>query len=154
VPYFQPVIGALPAYPHLVRLIYFVQIIQLMLAFYLGYRLNVSAFRLVMTAIVLQVVYGLLIYYFVFRAPPLIDIPGVSIFDLFRLEKERWLPDLIQWLGRQLGRPFRFVTDDAYFVVMMNGGFFVTLGALLAGSVFSNAVSGRRIRQATYVRPR
>lgn len=135
------------------KLIYFVQLVQLMLAFYLGYRLNVSAFRLVITAMALQAVYGLLVYYFVFRAPPLIEIPGVSIFDLFRMEKERWLPDMIQWLGRLLGRPFRFVVDDAYFVVMMTGGFFVTLGALLAGSVFSNAVSRRRIRQASYVRP-
>lgn len=135
------------------KLIYFVQLVQLMLAFYLGYRLNVSAFRLVVTAMALQAVYGLLVYYFVFRAPPLIEIPGVSIFDLFRMEKERWLPDMIQWLGRLLGRPFRFVVDDAYFVVMMTGGFFVTLGALLAGSVFSNAVSRRRIRQASYVRP-
>jgi len=136
-----------------VKLIYFVQLLQLLLAFYLGYRLNVSAFRLVMTAILLQAIYGLLVYYFVFRAPPLLDIPGVTIFDLFRLEKERWLPDLVQWLGRLLGRPFRFVTDDAYFVVMMTGGFFVTLGALLAGSVFANAVSSRRIRKAEYIRP-
>ncbi len=135
------------------KLIYFVQLLQLLLAFYLGYRLNVSAFRLVMTAILLQAIYGLLVYYFVFRAPPLLDIPGVTIFDLFRLEKERWLPDLVQWLGRLLGRPFRFVTDDAYFVVMMTGGFFVTLGALLAGSVFANAVSSRRIRKAEYIRP-
>lgn len=135
------------------KLIYFVQLLQLLLAFYLGYRMNVSAFRLVMTAILLQAIYGLLVYYFVFRAPPLLDIPGVTIFDLFRLEKERWLPDLVQWLGRLLGRPFRFVTDDAYFVVMMTGGFFVTLGALLAGSVFANAVSSRRIRKAEYIRP-
>jgi hypothetical protein len=135
------------------RLVYFVQFVQLMLAFGLGYRMNVTPFRLVMTAIGLQVVYGLLIYYFVFRAPPLIDLPGVTIFDLYRLEKELWLPRLIEWLGRQVGHRFRFPVDDAYFVVMMTGGFFVTLGSLLSGSIFSNAVSGRRVKQARYVRP-
>lgn len=134
------------------RLVYIVQLVQLMLAFYLGYRINVTAFRLVMAAILLQALYGLLIYLFVYRAPPLYDIPGVTIFDLFHLEKELWLPRAIEWLSGLLGKPFRFVTDESFFVVMMTGGFFFTLGGLLSGSVFSNAVHGQRLRRASYVK--
>jgi hypothetical protein len=117
------------------KLIYFIQLVFLTVAFLYGYRYHISPVKVVVFALVSELLYGLLVYNLYYTWDVL------SIFDLNKLDKELWLARLIQWGGRQVGQRVRFYFfDSVWWNITLTGGFVVTLITTLAGDVVSRVV--------------
>lgn len=110
------------------RLIYFIQLLSLMWAFWYGYQRYREPFELVAGALGIQLVYGVVIYSLYWYFDNLI-----SVFDLLDVEKERWLPRFISWLSRHFHRGIQWRIDALYIVVSLTGGYFITLLFVLGG---------------------
>jgi hypothetical protein len=117
------------------KLIYFIQLVFLTLAFIYGYRFHLTPVKVVIFALVSELVYGLLVYNLYYNWDVL------NIFDLNKIDKELWLGKLIKLAGKQMGHKVSFyVFDSVWWNVTMTGGFIVTLITTLAGDVVSRVV--------------
>ncbi|MDX2061977.1 MAG: hypothetical protein SFY70_02875 [Bacteroidia bacterium] len=121
------------------RLVYFIQLLALTLAFLYGYWKYLTPWRLVISALVLQLLYGLVVFHLYYTWDVL------SVFDFNRLDKETWLMDLILWLGKLFGnRPRILVADHTWWCTMFTGGFLVSLNTILLGGLFARVLHATR----------
>lgn len=117
------------------RLVYFIQLVFLTLAFLYGYRNYLTPLRLVVISFTLQVLYGLLIYVLYYH------LGVLTIFDFNRMDKETWLLDLIIEAGKANGtKPPIFIADRSWWSIMITGGFLSTLLTILSGGLLSRMV--------------
>lgn len=147
------------------KFIYVLQLIFLVLPFVMGYRMALSPFRIVLIALVNELVYCSLLYVLYFKGQQVVAIYEsllglfttvtpytadiIDVFDLYRLEKELWLFNFISWMAKLMGNSLRlYVADTAFMVLSFTGGFFVTVIAVLGGSIFRNAIYSFRMDAA------
>jgi hypothetical protein len=148
------------------KFIYILQFVFLTIAFVHGYRLALSPFRIVMIALINELIYCGVVFALYFYGPEIVmwlnavlewafekhdPIVGdlIDVFDLYRLEKELWLYSIIRWLGGYTGHTLRLLVADLDFVLLsFMGGFFVTLITVVGGSIFRNAVYAMRMDAA------
>ena len=125
-------------------LVYFLQIVFLGLAFAYGYRHPLRPLRAVGVAALCQLAYGLLLY-IAFQS----DSGALTVWDMLKLEKELWLRNWVRWLAARLGRDFRLRADDPLFaLLLLTGGFYTTLLAVLAGHITRAARAARKADSA------
>lgn len=124
------------------QLIYLIQLLFLLGAFVYGYRVALSPYRTVLFALAWQLLYGLLIW-------GLYDdrVAVLDIFDMIRLEKEFWLPNLVKWIGARFGRDIRFVYDSTFFLLTFTGGLLITISTVLAGNLLYQALNSVRLTE-------
>ena len=143
------------------KLVYLIQLVFLLLAFWYGYRYEASSQRIVLFTFLNELLYGLVVIVLYDYVDTLVqwgldagcaDRIRLSIFDLYRLEKEQWLSNFIRWIARQNGRNISWRFDQMYLLLALTGGFFITLTTVLGGTILRNAAHQSRRRRAGYER--